>query len=238
MAVSGVRAVLRNAGLRRAQLGWGASIVAEWMHFVALGVFAYDAGGAVAVGIVGAVRLIPAALLAPFAALLGDRFRRELVLAAMAGLAALSLAGSAAAASWDDGELVVYALAALVGIATTLIRPAQQALLPSLARTPDELVAANGATATFESVGTLVGPLVAGVVVATMDTAVVFALGGAAFLVAAVLFARVRVEGRLATAGAGRHREALVAGLRVAVREPRPRLVVARWPPRLSCAAA
>jgi len=47
------------------------------MHFVALGVFAYEAGGTLAVGVAGLVRLLPAALLAPFAAALGDRFRRE-----------------------------------------------------------------------------------------------------------------------------------------------------------------
>jgi hypothetical protein len=52
---------------------WGAAITAEWAHFVALGVFAYDAGGTVGVGIAGLVRMLPAALVAPFAASLGDR---------------------------------------------------------------------------------------------------------------------------------------------------------------------
>lgn len=225
LAVAGVRAVLRNAGLRRVQLGWGSSIVAEWIHFVALGVFAYDAGGAVAVGVVGAIRMIPAALLAPFAALLADRFRREVVLAAMATTAAFALAGSAVAASWASGEAVVYALAALVGIGTTLIRPAQQALLPSLARTPAELVAANGATSTFEGLGTLVGPLAAGVVVAALDTAAAFALGAGAFVASAVLFAGVHVEARLA-AGVSAARGELVAGLRLIARARKPRLVV------------
>ena len=36
---------MRNRDLRRVELAWGASIVAEWAHFVALGVFAYDTGG-------------------------------------------------------------------------------------------------------------------------------------------------------------------------------------------------
>ncbi|MBA2332877.1 MAG: hypothetical protein H0V94_08835, partial [Actinobacteria bacterium] len=72
----GAAAIWRNRDLRRAELAWGAAITAEWMHFVALGVFAYDAGGTLAVGVAGLVRLLPAALLAPFAAALGDRFRR------------------------------------------------------------------------------------------------------------------------------------------------------------------
>jgi hypothetical protein len=72
-ALAGLVAVFRNENLRRLELGWGAAITAEWAHFVALGVFAYDAGGAVGVGIAGLVRMLPAALVAPFAASLGDR---------------------------------------------------------------------------------------------------------------------------------------------------------------------
>jgi hypothetical protein len=72
-ALAGLVAVLRNENLRRLELAWGAAITAEWAHFVALGVFAYDAGGTVGVGIAGLVRMLPAALVAPFAASLGDR---------------------------------------------------------------------------------------------------------------------------------------------------------------------
>src|SRR5262249_53103403 len=69
--VSALGALARNANLRRVELAWGASIAAEWTHFVALGVFAYTEGGAAAVGIAGLVRMLPAALVAPFASTLG-----------------------------------------------------------------------------------------------------------------------------------------------------------------------
>ena len=68
IALAGLAGVVRNGNLRRSELAWGAAITAEWAHFVALGVFAYDVGGTVAVGIAGLVRLLPAALVAPFAA--------------------------------------------------------------------------------------------------------------------------------------------------------------------------
>src|SRR5881396_1280865 len=61
-AVSELAALARNENLRRVELAWGASIAAEWTHFVALGVFAYNTGGASAVGIAGLVRMLPAAL--------------------------------------------------------------------------------------------------------------------------------------------------------------------------------
>jgi MFS family permease len=228
-ALGGLVAVWRNENLRRLELGWGGAITAEWMHFVALGVFAYDAGGALGVGIAGLVRMLPAALVSPFAASLGDRFRRERFLVAIALVGAAALAGSAVAFFVSESAPVIFALAAVMGLASTLVRPAQQALLPSLARTPDELIGSNGATSTVESLGTLVGPLLAGVLVSVFDAGVVFAVGAGALLASAFFFARVKVEGRLqATAGVGTEsaRRLLLAGLRYVARTPAPRMVV------------
>jgi MFS family permease len=227
-ALVGLREALRNENLRRVELAWGAAIAAEWAHFVALGIYAYDEGGAVAVGIAGVVRMLPAALVAPFAASLGDRFRRERFLLAIALVGCGALAASAAAFFVGSVPLV-FAFAAVVGLASTLVRPALQALLPSLARTPEELIAANGATSTLEGLGTLVGPLAAGVLVSLMDVGLVFIVGAFAFAASAVLLARVTVEGlirvREATAGESTVR-LLLGGFRAVVRRPRPRLVV------------
>jgi len=228
-ALAGLVAVFRNRNIRRLELAWGAAITAEWAHFVALGVFAYNAGGTAAVGIAGLVRMLPAALIAPFAASLGDRFRRERFLAAIALVGAAALAGSAVAFFLGENVPAIFALAAVVGLAATLVRPAQQALLPSLARTPEELIGSNGATSTIESLGTLVGPLLAGVLVSVADAGVVFAVGAGALLAATVLFGLVRVEGRLQVASAARTedaRAALVAGIGYLKRFSVPRMVV------------
>lgn len=226
---AGAGGILHNRDLRRAELAWCASITAEWAHFVALGVFAYEVGGAFGVGVAGLVRLLPATLVAPFAATIGDRTRRERFLVAVALLGAIALAGSAVAFFLGKSETAVFGLASLVGLAVTLVRPALQALLPSLARTPQELIAANGATSTVEGAGTLAGPLVAGVLVSVADVGVVFAVASIAFLAAALLFARVHVEGRVhmrpATAGRGALVSAL-AGIDMVLRRARPRLVI------------
>jgi MFS family permease len=192
--VSALRVAARNDDIRRVELAWGAAIAAEWGHFVALGVFAYGRGGAAGVGLAGLVRLLPAALIAPVAATIGDRFRRERFLLALSLLAVVALAGSALAAAAGTTALV-YAFAAVVGMASTLIRPTLQALLPSLARTPSELIASNAATSTIESTGTLVGPLVAGVLVATASVQATFAVCAGAVAAGALLLARVRSHG-------------------------------------------
>jgi MFS family permease len=219
---------IRNENVRRVELAWGAAIAAEWAHFVALGVFAYQEGGTAAVGIAGLVRLLPAAVVAPFAASLGDRFRRERFLLTLTLLGAGALAASAAAALADD-RVLVFAFASVVGLASTLIRPALQALLPSLARTPEELIASNGATSTIESIGTLVGPVFAGVFVSLADVAAVFVLGAAALLAGAVLLARVSVESRVGLAGEIDReslRRMITDGFRTVVRARSARLVV------------
>jgi MFS family permease len=225
--LSPLLAAARNANVRRVQLAWGAAIAAEWAHFVALGVYAYDEGGATAVGVAGLVRLLPAAVVAPFAASLGDRFRRERFLLAMALIGAAALAGSAAA-TFVGQRWLVFALAAVIGLSSTLIRPALQALLPSLARTPEELIAANAATSTIESLGTLLGPVIAGVLVSLADVGVVFVFGSVALLAGAALLARVRVEGRIELAPAETRVEArrmIVAGFGAIARAPRTRLL-------------
>ena len=228
-AVSVLGALARNRNLRRVELAWGASIAAEWTHFVALGVFAYSAGGASAVGIAGLVRMLPAALLAPFASTLGDRFRRERFLVAVAFAGSAALGGSAAAFFFSRSELIVFALAGVVGVTSTLFRPALQATLPSLARTPEELIAANGATSTLESLGTLLGPLAAGVLVSVANAGVVFLVASGALLVAAGLLQGVLVEGRIqVSAPAGTHRplELVAAGFRIVASAPKTRLLV------------
>jgi hypothetical protein len=69
-----------NGNLRRAQLSYFAAWTAEWAFTVALGIVAYRDGGATAVGLVGLLRMVPSAVVAPFAATLADRGRRERVL--------------------------------------------------------------------------------------------------------------------------------------------------------------
>ena len=226
--LASLRTAAGNEQIRTVELAWACAIAAEWAHFVALGIYSYDHGGAAAVGVAGLVRLLPAAVVAPFAASLGDRFPRERFILAACLIGAVALGASAASAAAGDTALV-YVFAAVVGLSATLFRPALQALLPSLARTPEELIAANGATSTMEGLGTLVGPLLAGLLVAFTDPAAVFATAAGLLLLAAALIARVRVAGPVRPTVAESRtpvREMLGAGFVAVARAPRPRLLI------------
>ena len=132
-SLSTLTSVLHNPDVRRIEIVWAVAIGAEWAHFVALGVFAYHHGGTAFVGLAGLVRLLPAGVLAPFASSLGDRLPRERLLLFLLLFEAAALCASGAAAL-AGGRLAVLLLAAVIGITSTLVRPAVQSILPSLGR--------------------------------------------------------------------------------------------------------
>jgi MFS family permease len=219
-------AVARNPNLRRLELAYGAAITSEWAFLVALGVFAYQRGGATAVGILGLVRMLPAALATPFTAAFADRYERERALVVVTFLSAVALSASTGLFYLGRNEAAIFAFAAAHAVVSTLCRPAVAALLPSLATTPQQLVAASSVSLTLEGVGTLAGPLIAGVVIETAGVGVVFAFGAVAYVAAALTLAAVHVEGRLRFAH-NRAESDLTAGFRLLAREPNPRLIVA-----------
>ena len=132
-----------NGNLRRAQLSYFAAWTAEWAFTVAVGIVAYRDGGATAVGLVGLMRMVPSAVVAPLAAPLADRGRRERVLVLVSSIRAVATGAAGIVVALDGQVLIVYVLAALSTVAGTLYRPAHSALLPSLCRTGQELTSAN-----------------------------------------------------------------------------------------------
>jgi MFS family permease len=177
----------RNPGLRRLQLAWLGSVLGHWGYLVALSVYAYDQGGARAVGLIWVLRLVPAAVLSPVLATFADRYRRERVMV-VADLTRAVLMGVAAVLMATDGPAAaVYAVTVAATIAGVVFRPAQAALLPRLARDPAELTAANVASSTIESVASFAGPALGGLALAVTSPEVVFALNGASFVWSAAL---------------------------------------------------
>jgi MFS family permease len=219
------QAVFRNRNIRHLELAYAGAITSEWAFTVALAVFAYERGGARDVGILGLVRMAPAALATPFTAAYADRYERERALVVVSALSALALAASAALFYESRSEAGIFAFAAAHAIVSTLCRPTVSALLPSLATSPQQLIAANGLSITLEGLGTLIGPLLAGLLVATANVGVVFVFGAVAYVAAALALAAIHVEGRLQSAHERADRN-LAAGFRLLARESAPRLIV------------
>jgi len=180
-------AVFRNPNLRWLELAWTTSVVGHYAYLIAVSVYAYGVGGKGAVGLIILARLIPAALAAPFAGLLGDRFRRERVMLVTNVTRIVLIAAAAVGVFVDAAPTVVYVLAVAATVAYTPYRPAQAALTPSLARSPEELTAANAVAGSVSSLALFVGPAIAGFLLAVASSGVVFLLT-ALLLVASTAF--------------------------------------------------
>jgi MFS family permease len=187
--------VFRNRGLRRLELAWAFSIVGSWAYGIAVVVFAYEQGGAGAVGLVGLLRWVAAGIASPFAAVLGDRYDRRLVMVLSDLLRVALMLAAAAAVFVDTSPGIVYVLATLVSVAGTPFRPAEAAYTPMLAETPEELSAANVVAAAIESVGIFAGPALGGLLLAATDTGTVFLTTAGAVAVSALLIVRIPVSG-------------------------------------------
>ena len=163
--------VFRNRSLRRLQLALTGSVIGDWAFGIALAVYAYDSGGAAAVGLLTLARWATAGLAAPFLSVLADRYRRRSVMMA-SDAARMTAVTIAAVAVWvDASSLIVYGAAIFTSVTSTVYQPAQTALLPSLTTTPDELTAANVVTSTIEGVGAFAGPALGGFMLIWLGTA-------------------------------------------------------------------
>jgi MFS family permease len=220
--------IYRNPSLRRLQLAWIGSSVGTWGYVVALMVYAYRQGGPAAVGLVGLIRWFPAAIAAPFGGMLGDRFSRLRVMVLSDLVRAAAMAAAAVSIALDSPAVIVYLLAVLVTLVSQAFQPAESALLPTLAESPEELAAANVASSTIEYAGYFVGPALGGVLLAVSNVETVFAATAAAFLWSAAMVAVIRLPApepaREAARGTWQH-EAL-AGFRTIWHDSRLRLIV------------
>ena len=223
-SLGAVRAVFGNFELRRVELAYVLYVTAKYGTRVAILVFAYERGGAAATGLAAVIQLLPAAIIAPMASVLGDRIRRERALLAGYAAQAVAVAGTAAAMLAGAPAAVVYALTALVAGSVTLTRPVQSALLPQLARSPDELIAANVVAGSIYGAMTLVGPAAAGVLLVFGGSALALAAFAGLLVVATLLVVGLEPHPPSVRHGGPLHEAA--AGFRAVAREPHQRLVV------------
>ena len=219
--------VVANPLLRRLQLAAVGSTLGSWAYTVAIAVYAYDAGGAKALAAICFARWGLSAVLAPWLALPADRFSRRLVMLT-ADVARIGLlAGMCALAAVHGPALAVYALAVATSVVSTAFHPAQQALLPSLARTPEELTAANVSMSTISSVGMFAGPALGGVLLAVSGPSLVFAVTAAAFAWSAACLVRIPPDPAPARLAEDvRMLPALLGGFRAIAVDPALRVVV------------
>ncbi len=221
-----IRAVLANRDIGRLETAWLLSNAATYAFLVVTLVFAYETGGAFAAGLLAVVRYVPPAVISPFAGIPAARWRADRVLLAVhVGRAATMLLAVAVIVTMWPPPVLFLAVAAESGFAG-LTRPLTMSLLPWLARTPGELVASNIASSAAEGLGTLLGPAVAGILLAVSGPAVAAAAPATMIVAASLAVASIRVPMIRTSGGASPLRGSISAGIRIFARVPAIRLVL------------
>jgi hypothetical protein len=167
-ALTASRDALANPAIRRVQIAWLAGLAADTAITVTISAF---------------FAALPLAQWRPDRLLIG--------LSVVRGAAALAMS----VVIWTGADHAwLFGIVGVLGIAMTVIRPAHNTILPALARTPTELIAANTSTSTGEAMGTFLGPAAAAILIATGMPAAVGPVAIAFLLVGIVALARVRFE--------------------------------------------
>jgi MFS family permease len=159
--------------------------------------------------------------------MLGDRHSRRLLLVLSTALSALAIGMAALAISAAAPAWVVFACTGIFSVVSTAYVPAEGALLPQVARTPQELSAANVTHSQLDNLGFLLASIAAGGLMALTDVETTFAVAALIGLITAAVLATLGRDARPADVhedAAGVLREISV-GFRALVGVPEMRLL-------------
>jgi MFS family permease len=197
---------LRHRNYRLFFIGQGLSLVGSWITRVASSWLVYRlTGSAALLGLVGFAGQIPTTLLAPFAGVLVDRWNRHRVLVVTQVLAMLQSAALAAFAL--SGHITVGWIAALSvvqGLINAFDMPGRQSFVVEMVTDRADLPNAIALNSSLVNAARLVGPSIAGILIAAVGEGWCFAVDAVSYLaVVASLLAMRGIQPRPPRARSG-----------------------------------
>ncbi len=198
-----LRLMLRALHSRNYRLffaGQSVSLIGTWMQQVALSWLVYRiTGSALLLGVVGFAGQIPTFLLAPFAGVLADRWNRRPVLLITQSLAMTQ--ATVLAAIVLTGTIPVWLIILLsitLGTINAFDIPIRQAFVVELVERKEDLGNAIALNSSLVNAARLIGPSVAGLLVATLGEGVCFLINAVSYLpiIIAIMAMRLRPSQR------------------------------------------
>ncbi len=162
-------------------VNWHVFNLMKDQRYVVMGM-SLDAG-ALGLGALGLVRIVPILFFALIGGAMADSWDRRKVMTVTQSLSALfSLTLAALALSGRDSLPAIYALTAAIAAAGAFDNPSRQALIPNLVP-KDHLINAISLGTLSWQLASVVGPTLAGVLLARTNVGLIYALDGLSFLV-------------------------------------------------------
>jgi MFS family permease len=197
------RGLLSNGPLVRLLGGEFVSSIGDWLYLVALLIVVYQVSAdPLLLGLVGAARILPYVVLSIPAGIIADRFERRLVLLATDVARGLIMLVMAWLVAIDGPLAAIVGLAILATCFSCFFGPTIGAYLPTLVRDERELGPANSAWSTLDNLAFVIGPAIAGLLIAVSGLTLAFLLNAASFAVVAGVLWRLPSE-RASTGLAG-----------------------------------
>ncbi len=183
----GLNSLLRALGSRNYRLyfcGQAVSLIGTWMQQIAMRWLVYRlTKSELLLGFVGFASAIPVFFLVPFAGVVADKFKRHRILAMTQGLAALQTFTVAVLVLMDQVAVWhVLLLGVFLGIINAFDIPTRQAFLVEVVENKEDLGNAIALNSFIFNGALLVGPSLAGVLIAFFGEGLCFVLNGMSYL--------------------------------------------------------
>ena len=192
--------------------GQTVSLIGTWMQQIAMSWLVYRlTGSTVLLGVVGFVSQIPTFLLAPFAGVLADRWNRQRLLLCtqtFAMLQAVALAIFVLTGTVQVWQLIAFS--SLLGVINAFDIPVRQSFVVELVENKEDLGNAIALNSSMVNAARLIGPSVAGMLIAAFGEGVCFIINGASYLAVIVAIASMRLRPKTT----GRERQHILLELR------------------------
>ena len=186
---------LRSKNFKLYFAGQGISLIGTWMTRIAMSWLVYRlTGSAALLGVVGFASQIPAFVLGPVAGVWVDRWNRHRT---VVWTQALSMIQSFALAALTLAHIItvweIVALALMQGLINAIEMPARQSFMIQMVDRREDLGNAIALNSSMVNGARLIGPAIAGVVVATVGEGYCFLADGVSYIAVIVSLILMRI---------------------------------------------
>jgi MFS family permease len=207
---------LRHRNFRLYFIGQTVSLVGTWMQRIAVGWLVYRlTDSAFLLGVVGFAGQIPIFILAPFAGVLADRWNRHRLLIltqAMAMIQAFVLSCLVISGTVMIWQIIVLSL--VLGVVTAFDIPVRQSFVIEMIEEKADLGNAIALNSSMVNAARLLGPSVAGLLIATVGEGVCFLINGFSYMAVIASLIMMRLAREDVRAQTSRAWHDLMEGLR------------------------